>query len=243
MTLSRMSLVSILAAICTPALAMQDVESASDAAETETENGAPNPDDSADLLNSQQQLKQTFTLERRMDGELIETKKQTVTLSPGVPYRPTEAGETVLEQVRAAFDQEALSRIEAFEEAKLDFTVADADRNDLMTVDEFTALVATWRGAGVREPVLASDAEDSRDRQYTDILEPIVAEVDPAQERAYARAKFAYISGASPTISRQDYIREYLLDFDAMDENNDTVLQGDELLRFRAANRGESIRM
>ncbi len=41
-----------------------------------------NEDETADLLNSRQQLQQTFTLKRTINGELVETKKKTVTLSP-----------------------------------------------------------------------------------------------------------------------------------------------------------------
>ena len=51
------------------------------------------------------------------------------------------------------------------------------------------------------------------------------------------------MAGAADAMTLQDYIREYLLDFDSMDENQDTVLTGDELMRFRALNRGETLKM
>jgi Ca2+-binding EF-hand superfamily protein len=165
-----------------------------------------------------------------------------VTLSPGVPYRATEAGETALQQVRAAFDSEVLTRVEAFEEAKLDFTIADADRNGQMTADEFANLVDSWRANEARQAPAPSE-EFARQRQFEALLESVDPESAEAQNQAYAKAKFAFISGASETISREDYIREYLLDFDTMDGDGDTLLQGEELLRFRAANRGETIEM
>lgn len=201
---------------------------------------APSDDDVADQLNSQQQLQQTFTLKRTINGEVVETKKKTVTLSPGDPYRPTEAGETTLQQVRSAFDNEVLSRVEAFEEAKLDFTIADADRDGRMTAQEFAALVEGWRQTGDRETV-APNEDIAREREYQALLAAIDPEAGASAYETRANAKFAFISGAQETIAREDYIREYLLDFDTMDADDDTFLKGDELARFRATNRGETI--
>ena len=67
-------------------------------------------DEMADLLNSRQQLQQTFTLKRTINGKIVETKQKTVTLSPNAPYRPTEAGETTLQKVRAEFDSDCRTR-------------------------------------------------------------------------------------------------------------------------------------
>ncbi len=210
------------------------------AATEEAETEEPGTDDIADQLNSRQQLQQTFTLERTIDGKVVETTKKTVTLTPGAPYRPTEAGETTLQQVQSAFDSEVLTRVEAFEEAKLDFTVADTDRDGRMTADEFKALVDGWRQTGARDADAPTE-EIARERQYKALLEAIDPEAAKAEHAAYAEAKFAFISGAQEAIAREDYIREYLLDFDTMDENDDTLLQGDELMRFRAAVRGETL--
>ncbi len=63
------------------------------------------------------------------------------------------------------------------------------------------------------------------------------------QTHAYAKQKFAFMAGAAQTLSLEDYIREYLLDFDAMDVNDDMILTGEELMRFRALNRGETLDM
>ncbi len=217
-----------------------DAEEAPAAAEETGEPEELSTDEMADLLNSQQQLQQTFTLRRTINGEVVETKKKTITLSPGVPYRPTEAGETTLQQVRSAFDSEVLTRVEAFEEAKLDFTIADADRDGRMTAEEFANLVNSWRQTGARDAE-APNEEIARERQYKALLEAIDPEAADAEYAAYAKAKFAFISGAQETIAREDYIREYLLDFDTMDADDDTLLEGEELMLFRAANRGETI--
>ncbi len=219
-----------------PSAADADVAGEDETGETEE----PNADEMADQLNSQQQLQQTFTLKRTINGEVVETTKKTVTLSPGAPYRPTEAGETTLQQVQSAFDSEVLTRVEAFEEAKLDFTIADSNRDGRMTADEFADLVHSWRQTGAKDAEAPTE-EIARDRQYKALLEVIDPEAAEAEYEAYAKAKFAFISGAQETIAREDYIREYLLDFDTMDADDDTLLQGEELMRFRAANRGETI--
>jgi hypothetical protein len=49
------------------------------------------------------------------------------------------------------------------------------------------------------------------------------------------------MAGAAETLSLQDYIREQMLDFDSMDADKDTILNGEELMRFRALNRGETM--
>ncbi len=201
-----------------------------------------NPDEMADSLNSAQQLQQSFTLKRTIDGEVVETEKRTVIFSRDQPYRETEAGRTTLERIKASFDGEALTRTEAFEEAKIDFVIADLDRDGFMTSAEFAGLVASWRDIDARKAD-APTQEIARQRQYDAFLE----ELDPAaatmQTKAYASEKFSFMAGASDALSLQDYIREYLLDFDSMDVNKDAVLMGDELMRFRALNRGETLNM
>jgi len=201
-----------------------------------------NPDDMADQLNSAQQLQQTITLERTIDGEVVETEKRTVTYSRDQPYRETEAGKTTLERIRASFDGEALTRTEAFEEAKLDFVIADIDRNEKVTAAEFATLVDSWRKTESRQAD-APTQEIERQRQYDAFLEELDPSVAKMQNEAYAKEKFSFMAGASETLSLQDYIREYMLDFDSMDLNSDMVLSGDELMRFRALNRGETLDM
>lgn len=199
-------------------------------------------DDMADLLNSRQQLQQTYKLRRTINGEVVEIEERTVTFSRDDPYRATEAGGSPRERLLSAFDGEVLTRTEAYEEAKLDFTVADVDRNGVMTAEEFAALVDSRREQGDRQAP-ASDEEAARQRQYDAFL----AEIDPEgaefQSEAYAKEKFAFLSGAASQLTQQDYIRAYMRDFDSMDANNDRLLKNEELLRFRALNRGETMEM
>jgi hypothetical protein len=201
-----------------------------------------NPDEMADDLNSSQQLQQSFTLKRMIDGEVVETDKRTVTYSRDTPYRETEAGRTTVERLKAAFASEALTRTKAFEEAKLDFIIADKDRNELLSAQEFAALVAGWRDNEIRQGE-APNSEIARQRQYDAFLDEIDPEAAHMQSEAFAMKKFAFMAGAAETMTLQDYIREYLLDFDSMDADNDAVLTADELMRFRALNRGETLDM
>lgn len=202
----------------------------------------PDPDEMADSLNSAQQLQQTFTLKRTVDGEVVETEKRTVTFSRGTPYRETEAGSTTMERLKASFDGEALTRTEAFEEAKLDFVIADLDRDEAMNAEEFGRLVASWRDNEARQAE-APNQEIARQRQYDAFLSELDPDTAKAQSEAYAKQKFAFMAGAAETMSLQDYIREYLLDFDAMDQDNNMILNDEELMRFRALNRGETLDM
>lgn len=219
---------------------MSEGETAMMEGESEGETVEVNPDEMADMLNSSQQLQQTFTLKRTINGEVVETEKRTVTYSRDAPYRETEAGQTTLERLKASFDGEVLTRTEAFEEAKLDFVVADVNNDDVMTMAEFAGLVDSWRKNEARQADAPTE-EVARQRQYDAFLEELDPSVAEQQTKAYAREKFSFMAGAAENITRQDYIREYLLDFDSMDTDNDTVLRGDELMRFRALNRGETL--
>ena len=223
-------------------VAPEETAAAESGAADEAEPAELNPDEMADSLNSTQQLKQSFTLKRTIDGEVVETETRTVTYSRDTPYRETEAGRTTVERLKAAFDGEALTRTEAFQEAKLDFVIADTDRNDKITAQEFAILVESWRNDDVRQAD-APNKEIARQRQYDAFLDEINPDAAEIQNEAYAKEKFAFMAGAADAMTLQDYIREYLLDFDSMDENQDTVLTGDELMRFRALNRGETLKM
>ena len=197
-------------------------------------------DEMADDLNSRQQLQQTFTLKRSINGEVVATEERTVTYSRDIPYRETEAGRTTIERLKSVFDGEALTRTEAFEEAKLDFVIADMDRDELITATEFAGLVESWRKNAARRATSPSE-EIARQRQYDAFLNEIAPEATEKRSETYALEKFAFMAGAAQTMNLQDYIREYLLDFDSMDTDKDAVLNGEELMRFRAINRGEAL--
>ncbi len=198
------------------------------------------PDNMASQLNSQQQIKQTFTIKRTINGEVVETDQRTVTYSRSDPTRPSEAGSSVVEELLTAFNNEVLTRAEAFEEAKLDFVVADIDRDNLMSEQEFIGLVDTWRTNAARKAE-AADEQTARDRQYRAFIEELNPNIGAQESAVRASRKFAFMAGASTAMARDDYIREYLLDFDSMDSDGDSILRGEELLQFRALNKGETL--
>jgi hypothetical protein len=167
-----------------------------------------------------------------VDGQVVETRTETITYSPNDPLRSTEASLSPLEALEAEFDSEALTRKEAYEEAKLDFVVADLDRNDKMDESEFVYLVNGWQEATVRG--------GGRGR-FVDPTRHADEDAAKAEHERQARAKFAFLAGGPATVSKKDYLREVLIDFDALDKNDDGILTGPELLYFRVANRGESI--
>ncbi|WDI31018.1 hypothetical protein PUV54_13750 [Hyphococcus flavus] len=220
-----------------------DASTADPAASAETESDTSNSvdaDNMADLLNSRQQLQQSFTLQRTVNGEVVETEKRTVTYSRDQPYRETEAGKTTVQRLKERYDREALTRTEAFEEAKLDFVIADANRDGAMTAQEFADLVNTWRLNEARQAE-APNNEIAQQRKYDAFLAEIDPDTAEMQTKAYALEKFAFMAGAAETLSLQDFIRETMLDFDSMDADKDTILTGEELARFRALNRGETV--
>ena len=226
--------------LATTAAAQPQEKAEEPAAEAAAQAGESNPDEMADLLNSRQQLKQTFTVTRTIDGKVTDTEQRTVVYSRDDPVRPTEAGESAAEAVKAAFDREVLTRTEAFEEAKLDFAFADKNRDGKLTEDEFVALALSWRDNAARQAE-PTNKEETRQRQYdafVDSLDPEAAKAEHAEE---ARQRFSFMTGAAQTFSREDYIREYLLDFDSMDQNGDMMLKGEELMQFRALNSGAAM--
>ncbi|MCA8889930.1 MAG: hypothetical protein KDA46_13935 [Parvularculaceae bacterium] len=199
-----------------------------------------NEDNIAASLNARQSLEQTVTLKRTINGEVIETKKETVTYKSSDPMRQTEAGQSALERVKASFDSELLTRAEALEEAKLDFVLADQDRNSKMSQDEFVALVLNWREMDTRKAI-SKNEELGRQQRYIEFIEDIDPQSANLKTMANARSKFAFMAGAAPTLSQRDYLREVMLDFDSMDKDGDGLLRGDELVAYRAANRGQAI--
>ena len=224
----------------TPDAVTDDLATAQEAS-NETPSEEINEDEIADKLNSMQQLQQSVTLTRSINGEVAETEKRTITYSRKNPVRATEAGQTKLEALKAAFDSQVLTRPEALEEAKLDFILADKNRDGAMSADEFISLTETWRENNKRF-VEAPSEEVARDRGYNAFLQEIDPEAAEKEAADKAGRKFAFMAGAAQTVSQKDYIAEYLIDFDAMDENKDTLLKAEELVRFRAANRGDTMR-
>ena len=191
---------------------------------------APNPDESADSLNAQQQISQTVTLKRRVNGVIVDEEKETVTFTDKDPLRPTEASQSPLEAVRARFDRALLTREEARDAAKLDFVLADADRDGVMSIDEFVRLTDIWAS---REGAPA--APDGADAMLAmKAAEKKFAAMTAARNAAAAASGVTQSPpGPAAGLSNRDYIDAVLADFDAVDTDNNGLLRGDELTAFR----------
>lgn len=202
---------------------------AAEAAPTEAaapaEAPAINEDEMADLLNSQQQIKQDVTLTRSVNGQVVETKTETVIYSKDDPIRGSEAEPTALEKLKARFDSQALTRKEALEEARMGFVVGDLDRDEALSSEEFVYLADVW----VSNEIAEKEVETSDDPNP----QPIQAEL--------ARAKFAAMAGSDLTIGKRAFTRKIIADFENNDLDKDDLLRGDELLNFRKAVRGDQI--
>jgi hypothetical protein len=189
----------------------------------------PNPDEMADSLNKQQKLEQTYTLTRTVDGKVVETTQKTVVYSKDDPIRETEAGLSPVERLKAELDDASLTRSEAVADTKLDFTIADKDRNNRVTADEDAGLVREWLNAG-RVDAGAETAEP-------------VALLEAGEDAGTldaAKAKFVSFSGTEPDLTRRGYTRFVVREFDAADADKNRVLEGAELAAFKAALRGET---
>ncbi len=195
----------------------------------------PNPDEMAADLNRQQTVNQTYTLTRTVDGKVVETTKKTLVFKPGDSAQESEAGLSPVEEMMESFRNAVLTRTEAYEEAKLDFTAADVNRDNKMTADEFAGLVENWRESAIEKTGAVDDSESQQRR-----LRAFTGGLDPAKVGEDARTKFVLMAGANDSLTRRQYIRETMIDFDAMDGDRDRLLRGDELLKFRALNGGAS---
>ncbi|MEQ1930431.1 MAG: hypothetical protein ABL957_07840 [Parvularculaceae bacterium] len=197
-------------------------------------------DNMADDLNRRQQIQQEFTFTRTVDGEVVETDQRSVTYSRSDPVRTTEQNLSAMDALAQKFDAEVLSKTEAFEEAKLDFVTADLNRDGKMTTEEYLRLVDTWNERGAD----AGSAEESaRERQYRAFVEELEGsgESAPAGDEGVVAAKFNTLTAATGLIARDDYYRAWLAEFDSVDANRDKMLRGEELMKFRALNRGEAM--
>ncbi|MEK7266603.1 MAG: hypothetical protein AAB227_10960 [Pseudomonadota bacterium] len=230
---SPLTISAALAALSWGAAYAQDAAVAEPAAEAApAEAPAINEDEMADLLNSQQQIKQDVTLTRSVNGQVVETKKETVVYSKDDPLRDSEAGLSPLEKLKEQFDSQALTRKEALEEAKLDFVVADLDRDDAVSADEFVYLVKGWESAEI---------SGSGHGRFIDPYYHVDQEEADREHAEQARAKFAAMAGADLTMAKKAFTRKIVDEFEANDLDKDDLLRGDELLKFRAAVRGETV--
>ena len=227
---------ALTSAIISPALAQQQTPAPSQESDPAEQSSDEADDDNiAAQLNAAQTINRTYTLTRSINGEVVETDARTVTIDGKTADEiPT------LASITAAFDGEVLTRTEAFEEAKTDFALADANQDNFLSSDEFANLVVSWRNSKRHYRPTPTSEEAQRDQRIRAFLDEIDPMAQTMTAMARARDKFRFMAGVAPALSQKDYISEVLVDFDAMDQNGDLILKDTELARFRAANCGET---
>jgi hypothetical protein len=191
----------------------------------------------ADLLNSRQQLKQDVTLQRSVDGKVVETRKETVTYDHADPLRSSESAVAPIDRLRAAFDEEALTRREALREAELDFSLADKDRNGWMTEAEFAELVHAWREGDVQSAALG---KSDRTIRFVDFHDGLAEEAADQLAMDEAKKKYAAMIGDRGALTKREFTREVSAAFDKADADQNGLLREAELISFRADARGET---
>ncbi len=200
-------------------------QTADESVETAPEDDPANESLAAELTR-RHQLKQSFTVKRTVNGEVVETSSETISLNRDRPTLPSEAGKTIEQRLKEAFDRRALTRPEAFEEGKLDFTIGDVDRDGRIDAAEFDRLLALLNS---REP--SAPGADSAGEE-TSIRASFVNELAPVDQRV----SFASFSGPEGApLDEKRFTLEFLKVFDAADTDADGVLQGEELTAFRQA--------
>ena len=123
----------------------KEQEQSAEEPETKNEDADANDTEPREItaaeLNARQRIGQTLTVTRFINGKAVETKKVAVPDGQGMPVRETEAGGRIADIVRAQVDREVLTRREAFEEARLEFNLVDANSDQFLTREEFVSLV------------------------------------------------------------------------------------------------------
>ena len=203
--------------------AFSSISVAQDVSEAETTvvptEQEPSEDNIAASLNARQKIKQDFTLTHKVNGEVVETTKRSVTVTGTTPRR-TEAGVTLAERLSASYDRELLTRSEAYEEGKVNFALGDIDRDKKMSEDEFLRLLDTLKEH--RDDALNKD---------TSLRKSFIAELDDAA----ARTQFKAIAGERTLLDEKSFVLAFLAEFDRADTNKDGVVKDAELTTFRSA--------
>ena len=187
----------------------------------DTETGA---DNIADSLNAKQDIKQTMTVTKTVNGEVVETQTVEVPNDPKFAKMPTEAGVTKTQAVLSQAEREILTRTEAAEEAKVDFTLADKDNDGKMTLAEYEGLFVARTIDPNYKPVLAEfKTEDGKDS-------PLITG-DHAQVLS---DRYHLMSGVDGSVNQSVFLKTFMNDFDLSDRDQSATLTGDELVTFRS---------
>lgn len=189
-------------------------------------------DNSADDLNARQRIRQTFSVKRRINGEIVEEKTITVPDDARFPTRATEATKDVRQFVRDKVDREVLTRREAVDEADLEFTLADSNIDGEMSKSEYLALYSTRKNDPNYTDFLNFDDDANHNGSEDRYAAFARADRQTYREAALAR-RFDLFAGKGSSLNHDDYIRAFLKDFDEMDADKNGMISGAEMVRLR----------
>ncbi|MBB4659049.1 hypothetical protein [Parvularcula dongshanensis] len=162
----------------------------------------------------------------------------------GTAIDPTAPVETAETQPAAS----GLSEEDALTQARNEFAEADADGDDLLTQEEFVAIMSAAGDAGVSAAMTTSaDAEAG-------MSDTVVAEADAADEGSdvtpsesgmtasdYLVAKFAMIAGDDGSLSLDELEDARRSDFADADMDGNAMLEDDEVENFAALKSGRGV--
>ncbi len=198
----------------------------------------PSPDEMAASLNAQQSISQDVVITRRVNGQVVETTRRTVSFDRGRPIRGTEAAVSLIDQVKASYDRELLTRPEAFSEGKVNFALGDKNLDKILSEDEFVRLMTLLKDNG--EDALNGGARSKRS--------DFIAQLDEAAARKTFKALEArdyrpplFVEGVEvprtdqTPLDERKFVLAFLEEFDKADANKDGLLEHAELEAFRNA--------
>lgn len=191
----------------------------------------PDNDDFANELTKRHQLQQTFTVRRRVNGKIVETTEQSISLENAGPLNPTEAGTTLEQQLKASFDQQALTRQEAFDEATLNFSLGDINSDGLLTETEFARLLDVMAADFQQTATQNDDTADERRRRF---IQELTGEQEDVTKLSYSELVSSPSADQVTEPNKVNFRLLYLKLFDGADQNTDGILMDKELSNFRS---------
>ncbi|MEO0400464.1 MAG: hypothetical protein AAF224_13705 [Pseudomonadota bacterium] len=252
------------AMVATPSLAQSQQTDASpqESSGTQAPINDATSDNVADDLNARQQLEQTVTFTRTINGAVVSTDKRTIEFDENAPTGMSEGRLSPIKTAADNYDAETLTRNEALDEARLDFSLADLNRDGSLSIDEFSAYVLTPTAASTDGA--AQNTNDARRDQVNEansrteqFLAALDAELASETRAETAELLFNDFIGEADAIERarnpkirkpsKDDVRRidarlfgvaYMKGFDRLDANEDGLLSGSELTDFRRHRNG-----
>lgn len=223
MTINGSAKISVRAGLCFLAGLMMPLSVTAQDADTQQADETETKELTASELNARQRITQTVTVKRTVNGTVVEEKRVEVPNPAGLSRQPTEAGMTRRQLLSEQLDRQALTRAEAAEEANLEFTLADQDRDGLVSQSEYEALATVRREDPAYQQFTVLTSKGGATERIDGTLSAIPTYIN----------EFSQMAGANSQVERRDYVRAYIVLFDQQDKDENSVLLATELENFR----------